>query len=109
MRRFTTSLLVILLLVASAAAQTSEEIKKALPTLDGWVMTPTIESFNEETLFERINGGADNYLLFDFKEMLAIEYKQNATYISVQIYRHGSPKMAFGVYSAERFSRSALY
>lgn len=102
MHRLILSFFLVALTSTFVSGQTTQDIKKALPVLDKWVMTPTIESFDEETLFERINGGAENFLLFDFKEMLAIEYKKGESYISMQIYRHGSPEMAFGVYSAER-------
>mgnify|MGYP000894044731 CR=1 FL=1 len=102
MRKNILILSIFLLGTLSAWSQSADDIKKALPSLENWVMTPEVEMFNEETLFERINGAAENFLLFDFREMLAVEYKKGDTYISMQVYVHASPLMAFGVYAAER-------
>jgi len=73
MRKNILILSIFLLGTLSAWSQSADDIKKALPSLENWVMTPEVEMFNEETLFERINGAAENFLLFDFREMLAVE------------------------------------
>jgi hypothetical protein len=58
---------------------------------------------DSETLFEYINGGADLYLAYDFQELKVTEYSDGKkASVTVEIYRHQTPTLAFGIYSAER-------
>ena len=72
---------------------------------DGWDLTEELLYYYPESLFEYINGAAEAYLSYDFKELLVSQLKsteEDAT-ISVEIYDMGSIKNAFGIYSAERY------
>ena len=94
-----------------AATQTPAELKAKLPQLVGWTLNETVEVFDSNNLYERINGAAPGYFLFDFKELTAFEYNQNGAgdnlpYITVQIYRHASAEDAFGIYASERPSET---
>jgi hypothetical protein len=77
----------------------------------GWTIDETVEVFDPDNLFERINGAAPGYLLFNFKEMTVFVYNQNAAgddrpYITIQVYRHADKTNAFGIYASERPSES---
>jgi hypothetical protein len=62
-----------------------------------------MQSHKPGTLFEYINGAADFYLSYDCRELNVAEYMgQNDASLNVEVYRHGSPAHAFGVYSQER-------
>ncbi len=90
-------------------AQTPEELKSKLPVISGWTIDKTVEVFDPDNLFERINGAAEGYLLYDFKELTVFVYNKNGdqdTYVTIQIYRHATPADAFGVYAAERPTES---
>ena len=94
-----------------ATAQTPAELKAKLPQIAGWSISETVEVFDPTNLYERINGAAPGYFLFDFKELTCFEYNQNGTdenlpYISVQVYRHGTGEDAFGIYASERPSET---
>ena len=94
-----------------AVAQTPDELKVRLPQVAGWSLSETVEVFDANNLYERINGAAPGYFLFDFKELSAFEYNQNGTgenptYITVQIYRHATDDDAFGIYASERPSET---
>jgi hypothetical protein len=94
-----------------AAAQTPTELKAKLPQVAGWTIDETVEVFDPDNLFERINGAAPGYLLFDFKELTVFVYNQNGTgdnrpYITIQVYRHAAKEDAFGIYASERPSES---
>jgi hypothetical protein len=107
----TVILFVALALPQYLAAQTTAELKAKLPQVSGWTVDQNIETFDANNLYERINGAAEGYLLFDFRELSVFVYNQSkggaeAPYITIQIYRHATPADAFGVYAAERPSET---
>ena len=73
------------------------------PSVNGWKQAGDIQTFNPNTLYEYIDGGADLYLAYDFEELKVAEY-QNAqkASVTVEVYRHRTPTHAFGVYTQER-------
>lgn len=79
-----------------------------LPTVEPWTLSEAPQIFIPGTLFEYINGAAEAYLSYDFKELLVAQFKKNGSEASltVEIYDMGSGKNAFGIYSAERFPES---
>ena len=92
-------------------AQTPTELKAKLPQIAGWTINETIEVFDSDNLYDRINGAAPGFILFGFKELTVFEYNQkgnddNKTYITVQVYRHATAEDAFGIYASERPSGS---
>jgi hypothetical protein len=96
-----------------AAAQTPAELKAKLPQVAGWTIDETVEVFDPDNLFERINGAAPGYLLFDFKELTVFVYNRDGNgdhrpYITIQVYRHATKEDAFGIYASERPSESGF-
>ncbi|MFZ0732865.1 MAG: DUF6599 family protein [Candidatus Sulfotelmatobacter sp.] len=59
-------------------------------------------TYNAETLYQYIDGGADLYLLYDFKALLHQEFKSGTTDLTVDLYEMGNGDDAFGIYSSER-------
>jgi Family of unknown function (DUF6599) len=73
------------------------------PTMSGWKQVGEIQTFNPNTLYEYINGGADLYLAYDFEDLKVAEYQNDKkASVTVEVYRHRTPTHAFGVYSQER-------
>jgi hypothetical protein len=95
--------------VGQAFAQTSLELFAGLPVLEGWTISPDIEVFNRDNLYERINGAAPLFLENNFQEMTSMEYTQGDDYITVQAYRHAGQEDAFGMYASERSSEMLHY
>jgi hypothetical protein len=89
-------------LTGQAHAQTPQELKLYLPLVEGWTITPEIEVFNQDNLYERINGAAPLYFENNFREMTSMVYTQEDNYITIQAYRHATPEDAFGMYASER-------
>jgi hypothetical protein len=108
MKRLIYSLLS-LFLMGQAFAQTPEQLQSYLPTIDSWTITPQIEIFNRDNLYERINGAAPLFLENNFQEMTSMEYTQGDDYITIQAYRHATPEDAFGMYASERSSDMEQY
>ena len=73
------------------------------PSVSGWKQTGDIQTFNPNTLYEYIDGGADLYLAYDFEELKVADYQNSQkAAVTVEVYRHRTPTLAFGVYSQER-------
>ncbi len=77
------------------------------PEIVGWKKVLPILVFKPQNLFDYIDGAADLYLSYDFEELLVAEYKgDKKASITVEIYRHRNPTMAFGIYSQERLQNT---
>jgi len=83
----------------------SSSLQSLLPQLNNWTMTEEPSSYFPETLFEFINGAAEIYLAYDFKELTVTQYGQKGSTasMSVEIYEMSNETNAFGIYGAERF------
>jgi hypothetical protein len=81
-----------------------KELSAQLPTeIDGWKKSAEETFYNPENLFEYIDGGAELYISYDFKQMLAQTYKKEGqTEITLDIFDMGNPANAFGVFSHSR-------
>jgi len=95
-------------------AQTTTDLKAKLPQIAGWTIDETVEIFDSDNLYERINGAAPGYFLFNFQELTAFVYLQNGVgdnlpYITIQAYRHAAKEDAFGIYASERPSESNFH
>jgi len=79
-----------------------------LPEVANWKAVEAVQRYSPETLFEYIDGAAEAYLGFDFKELIVAEFQGGRTKASLtaEIYDMGTERNAFGIYSAERFSES---
>jgi hypothetical protein len=76
-----------------------------IPRIDGWAPTEKPRSFFPDTLYEYIDGAAESYIGYDFKELAVAEFARTGTTASLtlEIYDMGDALDAFGIYSAERF------
>jgi len=73
------------------------------PDVTGWKRSAKIQTFSPKTLFEYIDGAADLYLTYDFKELKVAEYQnEKKASVTVDVYFHKTPTNAFGIYSQER-------
>lgn len=91
-----------LVLLPPAAAS---DLKSLLPRVDGWKFQEEPQLFSPGTLFEYINGAAEAYLSYDFKELVVVQYQKDGTEttLTLEIYDMGLPLNAFGIFSSERY------
>ena len=101
--------IVSLFLAGQAHAQTPQELKSYLPPVEGWTITPDIEIFDQNNLYERIDGAAPLCFENNFREMTSMVYTRGDDYITIQAYRHATPEDAFGMYASERSTDMAFY
>lgn len=93
--------------LAAAAPQRAGDpaLLALLPEVDGWTSVEAARSFFPDTLYEYINGAAESYIGYDFRELAVGEFKRSGsgTTVTVEIYRMANDTDAFGIYSAERY------
>jgi hypothetical protein len=83
-------------------------IRSLLPQVSGWTFSETPQTFLPGTLFEYIDGAAEAYLSYDFKELVVAQYKEEKSQASLtlEVYDMGNDRNSFGIYSAERYPES---
>jgi len=59
-------------------------------------------TYNPDSLYQYIDGGADLYVLYDFKALLHQDFKSGPTDLTADIYEMSSAEDAFGIYASER-------
>jgi len=98
-------LLLLSVMSGRAGQGTQVVLKTLLPAVEGMESKESPETYFPETLFEYINGAAEIYLSYDFKELIVAEYKKSGASdsVAVEIYDMGNRKNSFGIYSAERY------
>jgi hypothetical protein len=89
-----------------AAGQDTRELVKFLPAageIAGWKPDGEPLVYTEDNLWEYIDGAADNFLAFEFRQVLAQDFVSSAgRELKVEIYEHESPLMAYGIYAQMR-------
>jgi hypothetical protein len=69
----------------------------------GWQAGEEDETYDRDTLYGYMNGGAEVYLAFDFREVFVRRYgRDGAEDIVLDVYDMGSPAEAYGVFSCDR-------
>jgi hypothetical protein len=89
------------------SAGKSQAPPSPFPEAAGWKKADATQVFSPDNLYDYINGAADLYLTYDFKELQVAEYvRKDKVSVIIEIYRHGSPTNAFGIYSQERLANA---
>jgi len=80
------------------------ELTKKLPLeINGWKKSPQHMVYTPENLYDYIDGGAELYISYNFRNMLAQKYgKEGLPGITVDIFEMGDSCNAFGVFSHSR-------
>lgn len=74
----------------------------SFPDLNGFKKITKYPVYLPENLWDFINGAADTYLALGFEDLHVAEYKKGKDVIKLEIFRHSSHTMAFGIYASER-------
>lgn len=85
--------------------KSSPALAALVPSVEGWKEDEARQSFFPDSLYEYIDGAAESYLSYDFRELLVVQLKRapgEAT-LTVEIYDMGTPTNAFGIFGAERY------
>lgn len=78
--------------------------------LKGWKEFQPPETYSGEDLFLYINGGADIYLEYGFREVTSYHLQnEDGVTIHAEVYQMTDPGAAFGIYSLNKPDKSVLY
>jgi hypothetical protein len=91
--------------VRAQAREGSPELAALVPRVETWTRTEAPRSYFPESLFEYIDGAAESYLSYDFRELLVVDLEKKGTEatLTLEIYDMGNPVNAFGIFGAERY------
>lgn len=97
----------------AAASQTrpaSPELSALVPKLSAWSLSEAPRSYFPDNLFEYIDGAAESYLGYDFRELLVADLQKKGTEatLTLEIYDMGLPLNAFGIFAAERYPENEV-
>jgi hypothetical protein len=99
---------VLLCLTLADMTKAEENLTSLLPdSLNGWRKSEATQIYDRENLFDYINGGAEIYLAYDFRQLavqkytLQIEDSLKGSSITVEIWQMSSAVDAYGVYSLD--------
>lgn len=89
---------------ARGAEGSSSGLLDGLPP-EGWKPMGSAEQFTSETLYEKINGRAEQYLAYNVAGLTCVslvDASDESRFIDIFVYDMGNPPQAFGIYSVER-------
>jgi len=83
------------------------ELSEQLPEeIEGWKKSAERRRYGADDLFEYINGGAELYISYNFKQLAAIPYentkKKGAQPIRLDIFDMGTTENAYGIFAHSR-------
>jgi len=78
------------------------------PSIPGWERDGEVEVFTGDNLYNHINGASELYFSYNFQSLWVTRYKKGEAEITLEVYDHGDPVQAFGIYSIERPGSAAV-
>jgi hypothetical protein len=94
-------LLAVLTLVGAAAAL-AQPPQVHVPVPEGWTAVDEEFRYGRDNLWEYINGAADLFLTYQFRELIVLDLEKGDLAVSVSVYDMGRRLDAFGVYEVEK-------
>jgi len=88
---------------AAVSASLPYSVGRALPDkVPGWARSPKITMYRAASLWEYIDGAAEQYLAYEFQDLATTAYTRTAGgTATVEIYRMADPVHAYGIYAQE--------
>lgn len=91
------------ILCISTIISNAQSPSSYFPEVKEWNLDVGNQVYNPDNLWDLINGAADAYLSYDFRNLYTAEYTDaDGQSVKVYIFKHGDNKNAFGIYSQER-------
>jgi hypothetical protein len=101
-------LLLFFFIIASSGGPVSAEEKLMPMQIGEWKANGKDQVFNRETVFKYIDGGAELYLAYDFRQVFSRKFAgPGDSEIVLDIYDMGTAADAFGIFTSEREDEDA--
>ena len=96
--------LALLLPVATASfGQASDQPAEFhVPVPDGWTSVDQEYRYGRDNLWEYINGAAELFLTYRFRELVVADFEQGDRALTVSVYDMSRALDAFGVFESEK-------
>ena len=95
--------MVLIFFAAAALSGQEHDPAKLFPDIAGWQKKGSVEIFFPENLYKYIDGAAESFLSYDFKQLAVQNYTSDqGQTLSAEIYFHGTAENAFGIYGSEK-------
>ena len=98
------------LAAASQTRSANPELSALVPKPADWSLAEAPRSYFPDNLFEYIDGAAESYLGYDFRELIVadLEKRGAGATLTLEIYDMGLPLNAFGIFAAERYPENKV-
>ena len=93
---------VLVALAMSAVAAVSQPSGVHVPVPHGWTAVDQEYRYGRDDLWEYINGAAELFLTYKFRELVVADFEQGDDALTVSVYDMGSPLDAYGVFETEK-------
>ena len=100
--RIVLNVLILGLALAFAVPAAAQPEPVQVPVPAGWTSVDEEYRFDRDSLWEYINGAADLFLSYGFRELVVLDLEQGDSALSVSVYDMGRPLDAYGVFERER-------
>ena len=95
-------IMMIVMITAVFVQADAPEMGGYFPEMDGWSKKGAPGFYNPDNLYEYINGAAEVFLSYDFRNLASLTYENKAKHsLTIDIYQHGNPNNGYGIYSQE--------
>jgi len=95
-------LMVMATIVLGGAARAAEVLPLFPAQLAGAAIQKPAQAYDAKTIYDYMDGAADHYLRFDFRQLYAADYKLGEQLVVVEAYDMGTPAEAYGVFSTDQ-------
>jgi len=68
----------------------------------GWTVDGRVETYDPSTVYEKINGAAEQYISFGFERLHYVTITDGESFITTEIYDQGSFANTLGIFAAQR-------
>lgn len=93
---------VLALLTAGTIPALAQPPEVHVPVPEGWTLVDQEYRYGRDNLWEYINGAAELFLTYRFRELIVADFEQGDEAITVSVYDMGRPLDAFGVFETEK-------
>jgi hypothetical protein len=95
-----TIFLALMILLAAAAAAQPPGVQ--VPAPEGWTVVDPQYRYGREDLWEYINGAAELFLSYRFRELTVADFERGDEALTVCVYDMGAPLDAYGIFETEK-------